>query len=306
MVPKLPLNDFKIENGFSISEELKLGKVGDEMSYFRLLIRLERLNCTLYGLATDAHLNAPEAICAHRDGSSLGLVKYIDKVVHQGAREDILSFSERVRNLSDQLYIQFICQTKLMHLVVSQAVTYYVQRNPESLASFVWRVDRKNPGKKTKFEEVFESLCPGYLQTMSLVDPLPMVRGFDYSYMARYHYSAGEQPTYLKDTYDIDVDLDDVLDIGKLMGEDIQFVDSKGDIGIQIADLLASGLRRCLRREFKDNLRAATFLGRLMINRGRGKQPMLLVSLGHEKALDKATATLVKRTRHQQRPMIQK
>lgn len=300
------LQEFKADNGLATTDELKLGKVADEMTYFRLLIRLERLNCTLYGLATDAHLNTPESVSAHKNTSAQALLKHIDKMVHQCAREGIQSVSDQVRSLSDQLYIQFTCQIQLMHFVVSQAVTYYAQHNPASLASFVWRVDQKNPGGKTEFEEVFESLSPGYLQTMSLQDPLPRVEGFDYSHMARYDYPKGERPTYLRDIYNIEVDLDDILDIGKLIREDIQFVDSKENFGIQLADLLAAGLRRCLRREFKDNLRAAAFLGRLMIQRGRGKHPVLLLSLGDEKVLDRPTAKLIKMMQRQQRPMIKR
>ncbi|MBD9586724.1 DUF3800 domain-containing protein [Pseudomonas sp. PDM03] len=300
------LQQFKVENGVSPTDELKLGKVGDEMSYFRLLNRLAQLNCTLYALATDAHLNTPETVGTHKGMSAQGLVEHIDKLVHQTLRDDVLNISNQVLRLSDQLYIQFICQIKLMHYVVSQAMNYYAQRNPETLGSFVWRVDQKDPVRKTEFEDVFENLSPPYLQSMSITDPLPRVEGFDYSHMARYDFSETEKPSYLNDHYNLDLDLRDVLDIKKLIREDIQFVDSKVDFGIQLADLLASGLRRCLRREFKDNLRAATFLGRLMVNRGRSQQPVLLLSLGEEKPLDKATEKLINMMTRQQRPMIRR
>lgn len=295
------LQQFKAENGCPPDEELKLGKVGDEMSYFRLLNRLAQLNCTLYALATNAHLNTPDSARAHKAGSAGALVKHIDKMVHKSMKESILSISKQVLGLSDQLYIQFTCQIQLMHYVVKQAVTYYVQSNPEALSSFVWRVDQKEPSRKTEFEDVFENLSPGYLQTLSFDDPLPRVEGFDYSHMAKYDCA---EPTYLKEQYGVGVDLNDVLNIGRLIRDDIKFVDSKGDFGIQIADLLTSGLRRCMRKEFKDNLRAAAFLGRLMVNRGRGEQPLLLLSLGEEAVLDKPTERLVKMMKRQQRSMI--
>jgi hypothetical protein len=295
------LQQFKIDNGCPLNEELKLGKVGDEMSYFRLLNRLAQLNCTLYGLATNAHLNTPEAARAHKTKAAQALVKHIDKVVHQSMKDSILRISKQVLRLSDQLYIQFTCQIQLMHYVVSQAVTYYVQVNPESLGSFVWRVDQKEPARKTEFEDVFENLSPAYLQTLSIDDPLPRVEGFDYSHMAKY--DCAKEPTYLKEQYGVDVDLSDVLDIGRLIRDDIQFVDSKSDFGVQLADLLTSGLRRCLKKQFNDNLRAATFLGRLMVDRGHRRQPLLLLSLGEEKALDKPTERLVRMMKRQQRPM---
>lgn len=206
------LQQFKIENGCSPNEELKLGKVGDEMSYFRLLNQLAQLNCTLYGLATNAHLNTPEAVRTHKTLSAQALVKHIDKMVHQSMKESIQGASEQVLRLSDQLYIQFSCQIRLMHYVVSQAVTYYVQVSPESLGSFVWRVDQKEPSRKTEFEDVFENLSPAYLQTLSMDDPMPRVDGFDYSHLAKYDCA---EPKYLKEQYGIDADLSDVLNIGR-------------------------------------------------------------------------------------------
>lgn len=296
------LQQFKLENGFSVTDEVKLGKAGNELSYFRLLNRLAQLNCTLYGLATNAHLNTPEAARRHKNQAAEALVKHIDKMVHQSMKDSILNLSQKVLGLSDQLYIQFASQIQLMHYIISQAVIYYVQSNPESLGSFGWRVDQKEPTRKTEFETVFEELSAPYLQTLSLDDPLIMIEGFDYSHMAKYNFE--ECPTYLQEQYGIDVDLSDVLDIGKLIREDFQFVDSQSDFGIQLADLLASGLRRCLKKGFKDNLRAAAFLGRLMVARGRGRHPLLLLSMGEERVLDKPTERLVKMMKRQQRPMI--
>lgn len=294
------LQQFKIENGRSPDEELKLGKVGDEMTYFRLLNRLAHLDCTLYGLATNAHLNTPELVREHKTHSAQALLKNIDRMIHQCMKDGIQSTSDQMLRLSDQLYIQFTCQIQLMQYVVMQAVTYYVQVSPEALGSFVWRVDEKEPFRKTEFEEVFENLSPGYLQTLSIDDPLPRVEGFDYSHMEKYDCAA---PAYLKEKYGLD-DMSDVFDISRVIREDIQFVNSKSDFGVQIADLVTSGLRRCLRKEFKDNLRAATFLGRLMVNRGHRREPLLLLSLGEEAELDRPTADLVRMMKRQQRSML--
>ncbi|NNA54771.1 DUF3800 domain-containing protein [Pseudomonas koreensis] len=298
------LHQFKAENGVAPDDELKFGKVNDELSYFRLLNRLAQLNCTLYSLATDAHLNTPEAVAAHKIKSAEKIVEHIDKMVHQTLRDDIQKISNQVLSLSDQLYIQFICQTKLMYHVVSQAMTYYVQTNPESLGSFVWRVDGKDPKKITDYENAFELLSPPYLQSMSIADPMPVIEGFDYSHMARYEFSEAERPTYLRDHYGIDVKMTNALDIKKLIREDLQFINSKSHFGIQLADLLTGGIRRCLRREFKDNLRAAAFLGRLMVNRGRSQQPVLLLTLGEENSLDRPTTELINMMTRQQRAMI--
>lgn len=300
------LKDFKAENGCLSIDELKLGKVEDELSYFRFLGKLDSANCTLYGIATDAHLNAPEAIRLHKEATAQGLLANLDKMHHEAGRRSIEYVADQVRRLSPQLYIQFICQISLMYHVVSQAINYYAQHEPESLSTFVWRVDQKAIEKKTEYEEAFEKLSPAYLQMLSLSDPMMRVAEFDYSHLVEYEFPEGQAPKYLKEDYGFKVDLTRALNIQKVIRGDIQFLDSKGSFGLQISDLLSAGLRRCLRSGFKDNIRAAAFLGRLMIQRVGNQYPLLLSSLGRRAVVDEPTAVLIRMMRSQQRPMLKR
>lgn len=298
------LQDFKIGSGHDPSDELKLGDVGDEMMYFRLLIRLHQANCTIYGIATDAHLNTPDAVSAHKEDTAQAILRNLDKMHHEAGRRVVQRAADQVRGLSSQLYIQFTCQIKLMYYVVSQVVMYYAQCEPSSLSQFIWRVDQKALEKKTQYEEAFEELSPAFLQMMSLADPVVTVAEFDYSYLSPYEFPLGDAPTYLKDDYNIDTGSSGVLNIQKIVRGDIQFVDSQKSFGVQLADLLSAGLRRCLRSGFKDNPRAAAFLGRLMVQQRDNRYPLLLVSLGKEAVVDERTALLVDMMRRQQRPML--
>ena len=298
------LEDFKLDNGKPCTEELKLGNIEDEMSYFRLLGRLARANCTMYGIATNAHLNTPEAINAHKKGTEEGVLVNLDKMHHQEGRIAIQALAHQIRQLPLQLHIQLTCQIRLMYEVVYNSITYYAQREPTTLASFSWRIDGKEPGKQTEYEKAFQTLSPAYLQMMSLSEPMPMITDFDYSHMTKYLFAPGEGPQYLRSDYGIDINTDNSLNIGKILRDDILFTDSKDSFGIQLADLLSAGMRRCLRSGFKDNLRAAAFLGRLMVQRPYNQYPILLSSLGIESALDEPTAALVRMMRRQQRPML--
>ncbi|NWD09801.1 DUF3800 domain-containing protein, partial [Pseudomonas gingeri] len=92
--------------------------------------------------------------------------------------------------------------------------------------------------------------------------------------------------------------------LGKIFREDFQFVDSKNDFGIQLADLLSAGIRRCLRKEFKDNIRAAALLGRLMTQSLVDPCPLTFVSFGAGGALDSAVNELANMMSRQQRRVI--
>lgn len=298
------LQDFKRDNGKPYADELKLGNIEDEMSYFRLLGRLARANCTMYAIATNAHLNTPTAINAHKNGTEEGILVNLDKMRHEEGRIAIQALASQIRRLPLQLHIQLTCQIRLMYEVIYNSITYYAQHEPTTLASFSWRIDGKEPGKQTEYEKAFQILSPAYLQMMSLSEPMPMITDFDYSHMTKYLFGPGEAPKYLQNDYGIDINTDNSLDIGKIIREDILFTDSKHSFGVQLADLLSAGMRRCLRGGFKDNLRAAAFLGRLMVQRPYSQYPILLSSLGVESALDAPTAALVRMMRRQQRPML--
>ncbi len=108
------------------------------------------------------------------------------------------------------------------------------------------------------------------------------LEGADYAAFKRFDYLEDQVPTYPKDTYGIDIGRTDVTNIGKLIHEDFQFVDSAANYGVQIADLLASGLRRCLRQRFDKSRRAAHLLGKLMLQGERNKPPVKLLGFSED------------------------
>ena len=149
-----------------------------------------------------------------------------------------------------------------------------MQRDPRTLRRFKWRIDQKNTSK-TDFEDAFEKVAPALLQTRSIYEPFHKLEGADYSALAPYEYGEGEVPTYLTEATGIEIE--HALNIGKLLRKDLEFEDSKHSEGIQIADLLASGIRRCLRNGFDDNQTAAQLLGRLMIQGQKQRPPVQVI-----------------------------
>ena len=85
----------------------------------------------------------------------------------------------------------------------------------------------------------------------------------------------------------------------------LKFEDSKRSYGIQMADLLASGLRRCLRGKFQDNDAVAMALGRLMLQNKQGKYPIHVSSFAEqEDQVDPVASKAVKAMQRYCRPMF--
>ena len=113
-----------------------------------------------------------------------------------------------------------------------------------------------------------------------------MLEGADYSALSRFEYPENKAPEYLQRDYGFELGREAPgLNIGKVMREDIQFVDSQKNHGVQVADLLAAGVRRVLRLGFKRNDQAAELLGSLMPQREKDQPPVHLLGFAKRELL---------------------
>lgn len=298
------LADLKRREKVNLSEEIKLRQVS-ERSYFKFLNELDQLNGALLCTATDSGLNLENLVQKHQKAQTVSLGKNIYEMKYESGKKAVRYLTSQIEDLPAQLYVQLTCQIQLMHTFVNRGISYFVQRNPNSLRHFRWKIDQKEPQKKIDFEDAFEKFCPALLQTLSLQEPTPALDWCDYRPMAEYMYRKGEIPDYLVDKFP-HLKNAEGFDIQKIVRKDIQFLDSKSYLGIQVVDLLASGLRKLLKQGFDDNEGAARYLGRLMIQNIRNNPPIKLVTFGSEKKLDELLANLVRIMIRSCRPMIKK
>jgi len=297
------LRRLKVRSGVNANEEIKLREISD-INYLRFLTELSKTRCTLYSVATDSGLQSSEAIAAHRNVQAEKIVEHIDKMIYPQGAQGLRNLAGQVRDLSPQLHLQLVCQVELIADVIDQCILYYVQRSPTQLNGFRWRIDQKAPGTNN-FEKTFRIIVPPVLQSKSLKTPGIHVVEFDYSAMSQFLYTKRDAPTYLKDHYDIDINLEGALKLSKLVWGDFEFVDSKMDNGVQLADLLASGLRRCLRGSFSDNTKIASALGKIMVQIIDHGYPIRFITLsGREGEADKIAAEVSSIFRRQQRQMM--
>lgn len=280
--------------------EIKLGML-TEAEYFQFLKKLSRMSGTVFVAATDMSLNPIDVVKTHKDVQASRVVEHIDKMKHQSMKDGLTSISNSIRAMPSNLYSQMIFQISLFHEIVRKSTLYYVQRTPQTLKEFRWRVDQKDI-RRTGYETVFRTVLPSILQSMSFRNPIHVLEGCDYSHMAQYEFTPERRPTYLTEDYGLPAF--DGFDIGKMVGGNFQFVDSKSELGVQVADLLASGFRRLLKSEFSDNLQAAVLLGRLCIQSYKNDVPLKLFTMGEESVVNDKLAKNLRVLRTQARPML--
>ena len=298
------VTELKKSRGIHQNREVKLREIHEE-DYFSFLRNLAKLKGTLHAVATDGGVASDKEIAEHREHQANGVIRHKDRMIHESGRQSLQALSDQVRSLSPQLYIQLQCQIILVSDVLKYGVLYFVQRCPRSLGNFRWRIDQKNP-TRTEYEKTFLTMTPAILQGMALKEPTPMLEGADYSAFSRFEYPENKVPEYLQRDYGFELGREAPgLNIGKVIREDIQFVDSQRNHGVQVADLLAAGVRRVLRQGFKHNDQAAELLGSLMPQREKDQAPVhLLAFASREILIHQDTNSVLKSMRRFGRPML--
>tara|TARA_B100000315_G_C14504563_1_gene553964 strand:- start:107 stop:1126 length:1020 start_codon:yes stop_codon:yes gene_type:complete len=285
-------------------EEIKLHEVQED-NYLWFLKNLADCKGILLCTATDSDLNLEPLVKNHQLNQAVLMKNNIDRIRHENGKGEVRCLASQLENLPTQLYVQLVCQIQLMLSFVIKGISYFVQRNPNTLESFRWRIDQKEPNKKTDFEDTFEKFSPALLQTISISEPAPLLDWCDYSPMQEFICKNGEIPDYLKENFSHLID-DGCLNIEKIIRKDIKFIDSKASTGVQIVDLLASGVRRLLKRDFKRNEDAARLLGSLMVQGEYNDSPIKFITFGGKTALEKEVSKLVKIMIRSCRPMVKK
>jgi hypothetical protein len=144
------------------------------------------------------------------------------------------------------------------------------------------------------------------LQTKSLTEPMMELEGEDYRHLQRFEFPLGKEPHYLTTTYGIELKSRSTkIDVGKMIRNDFHYVDSNEVAGVQVADLLAAGLRRLLRGGFEERTNdVARSFGANTLQGLRGEYPVKFVSLDQEGEATDRTAHVMRLIREQCRPMV--
>lgn len=282
--------------------ETKLKHLSDEQ-YIWFLSELKKLGGVVFAVAVDVGLHSPSEIERHRNGQADKVVEHREKMIHEAARQGLTDLSSQIRSLPLQLYTQLSCQLQLFHKIITISTLYFVQRHPPALGHFRWRMDQKAKAP-TSYEDAFLKILPVILQTISLEEPMIMLEGENYSHFERFNYPKGKEPTYLQDHYGVEYLGGYLTNIGQVVREDFELVDSAICAGVQVADLLSSGLRRLLRGGFSNPEIVARLLGSNMVQEVRNQVPVMLLSLDKTADVSGGAAHLLRIISTSTRPML--
>ena len=268
------LNALKARAGRNPLDEIKRRDVTEE-DYFRFLEDLSNQGGFLVSVATDAGLN--NGVTENQTGQVRIIREAIDSLETPKDKSEAEALAKAMEALSPQLYVEIICRMYLAWLAVRVGVAHYVQAEPDTLWRMDWRFDAKG-GAGAAFEKAHAPLMAELAGQMSRAHPMPFVTGGDYSHFGRFIRGGAAA---LRPTGPGQGRRDVAVITQRLYREKQAFVDSARSPGIQIADLLVSGIAALLRGKFSDQERAARCLGRLTMRLYGTDDATYLIAFGN-------------------------
>lgn len=224
----------------------------------------------------DMALHTDEITSAHK-------VRQIELLSEDNPIETLSEFvAARIRrmqgqlsNLSNQLYVQYVCMLQLLSNVFDKSTLYYVQRLPSELAKFKWYVDAKNT-KMTSYEELLMDSIGPALQSISIEIKFTQLKNADYSYFEKYLKTSPSPPKHLRKAFG-DVSPFEYVDITDIFRKNLSYVQSDKNVGIQLVDILTTSIRRAMNNTLR--IEGWGNIGALMVQSAKPRKSIQLVHL---------------------------
>jgi len=234
--------------------EVKGSKL-DESQAAQVIDLVSRYDALVNFLTVDMATHGDQVVGDFKTRLARTLTANLTPAHHPNAVAHLQTQANATRAMPNQLFLQAFLTIELIMEVLREATAYYVQRYPKELGEIAWFVDRKNR-TTTQMEAMWTALVLPVGETRFAKAPLQALEGADYSHFyGRYGFTTetigegmAKHVEWMREVHGI-LPLEQGkhgLDAKLLLTDRREFRDSRDTLGLQLADMLASILRRAL------------------------------------------------------------
>ncbi len=200
----------------------------------------------LDAVAIDLSVHHSPAVDKHKGCTASNSAAQIPLMHHETMREELRRFDCRLRSISLPSYVQMIVMTELIENALRTNMRWFPFAAPQELSSFAWIIDGKDIAP-TEMERLWVLLCLPWLQARSLNAPLLTITEGDYSHLPEEIFQQQPQPPDYLAPHIIGRPTEPfkTIDI-KAIFADRRFANSWDEIGLQMADVAISAVRRAM------------------------------------------------------------
>ncbi len=248
-------------------DESQSAEVIDLLCKYEVLVKFFAVDMATHGEAVVSDLKARQAA---------GVIANLTPEHNHGITAQLHGLATAIRGMPNQLFLQAFLMIELVLKVIEEGTLYFAQRLPRELGEIKWIVDRKNR-TITQMEEMWTTLILPMSETHFGRTPLKTLVEADYSHFdARYGFSIETGDTemlrhleWVRQAHGGRplTPTDRGIDAKLLLTDQRDFLDSQSSLGLQLADMLATILRRALNDRLQ--FRGWKNFGRLLAREGQ-------------------------------------
>ena len=250
--------DWRDKNG-----EIKGNKL-DEPQIASIIGLLEKFDVILELVVIDLGLHTEDEITKFKEIQVSNMIGDIppDHI------PDVLKRAKAIQSVFASMSNQLVIQANLMFLLIPRIlfhmVLYYARRIPQELQWFYWMVDAKNEAKNA-YEDAWSTALYPVMSGQAAKNPIPFVEGGDYSYFEKFEQLDTEEIRRIEKEKGLERGTLSAIRLGDIFEKHFEFQDSRWNVGLQMADVLANAAQRALNGRLQ--ISGWENIGRLMIQR---------------------------------------
>ena len=269
-----------LKNDWGVSHNEVKGRDLDEVMIASVVRMLNKYDVIFETIAIDMGLQTEGGILNHKNAQADKLMDKITPAHRPSLVESIKEAQNQFRRMPNQLYVQNALMVRLVATVLPRASLYYVQRKPRELGRFRWVVDAKDK-TVTRYEEFWKKITLPALQTISLSEPMVLLKGADYSSFMSFYGEMERAPEHLREAAGGNSPFE-YLEISKIM-KDLSFQNSEKENGLQLVDILCNAIQRAMNGNLQPH--GWDLIGCLTVSAERGKHVIQMTKLSLESPL---------------------
>lgn len=221
------------------------GKNLSEGQISQVVNLLKSYDVVLEVTAIDLGLHTQDEISDFKKRQADETIKFLTPEHHPDIVKQLHEIRDAFNRMSNQLFIQAFIMFVLIPRTLRNSVTYYARRIPQELKSFHWVVDAK--GKAiTEHERAWSLAIFPIMYTQSIKKPMISVIGGDYSYFERFQDTDAEGIERIAAQEGFGEGELRASKLNLILGKSFKFQDSRSNVGLQMADILANATQRAL------------------------------------------------------------
>ncbi len=219
------------------------GKLLNEDQFDEVLRLFQKYSVRIQAVVCDMTMHSESDISKHKEQRAQKLVDASNKKVSAGLRDELLEMAQVINLLSIPEYVQMCMLNELIHEIHRRQILWAALNDPPDLSSFHWVIDAKDE-HRSKMEKVWSDLLRPSMEFRSIQEPGIHLEDAcaDYSYLPS---NLRVRPDERLLSHLPNRENPEGFDL-RILFQDLSFLNSRQSIGIQIADIAASCVRRAL------------------------------------------------------------